>query len=281
MLRSIGSAIWYFFIYFVMQLGVSLIFVLVYFMKMGFGAGLNGMLPDFSDIERLMADFLGYNTNFMLLVSGLLTVLTLILVFHARKKSFLAETGFAKVKIASLWPLIPAGLVLNILTSSVIGMLPIPEEVLESYEQMSSLVTGGSMLLQLANVAVVTPVVEEIIFRGLVFSRLRKGMHPIFAAVLSAALFGLLHGHIVWMTYGFVLGLILTAVYLKYRSLIAPILLHICFNASSFLLERLSPEGELYTMILFGLSAALTAALAVLIALMRTAPAQTAEERPE
>jgi membrane protease YdiL (CAAX protease family) len=263
-----------------MQIGISLIFIVVYALQLGFGAGLKGTVPDISDIERLLSDFLYLNSNFMLLISGLLTILTLILVFHARRKSFLAETGFAKVRIASLWPLIPMGLVLNILISSVIGMLPIPKEVLEGYEEASKLVTSGSLPLQILNVAVVTPVVEEIIFRGLIFSRLKKGMPALIAALLSAALFGVLHGQIIWAGYGFVIGLLFIAAFLKYRSLIAPILLHISFNASSFLLQWLSPD-ESYSMILFILSAALTLALAVYIAFVRTEPLRGEEEGKE
>jgi membrane protease YdiL (CAAX protease family) len=263
-----------------MQIGISLIFIVVYALQLGFGAGLKGTVPDISDIERLLSDFLYLNSNFMLLISGLLTILTLILVFHARRKSFLAETGFAKVRIASLWPLIPMGLVLNILISSVIGMLPIPEEVLEGYEEASKLVTSGSFLLQIVNVAAVTPVVEEIIFRGLIFSRLKKGMPALIAALLSAALFGVLHGQIIWAGYGFVIGLLFIAAFLKYRSLIAPILLHISFNASSFLLQWLSPD-ESYSTILFILSAALTLALAVYIALVRTEPVSGIAEGKE
>jgi 1-acyl-sn-glycerol-3-phosphate acyltransferase len=105
-------------------------------------------------------------------------------------------------------------------------------------------------------------------------------MPALIAAVLSAALFGVMHGQIIWMGYGFVVGLLFIAAFLKYRSLIAPILLHISFNASSFLLQALSP-GETYSTILFILSAALTLALAVFIAIVRTEPLRGSMEGKE
>ncbi|OQB23737.1 MAG: CAAX amino terminal protease self- immunity [Firmicutes bacterium ADurb.Bin182] len=263
--RAVGAAIWYFFIYFIMQIGVTLIFLLVFAARLGFGKALSGQAPDLDSIQQSISGFLTYNMNLILLVSGLMTVLTLVLVFRSRKKSFLRETGFSKVRLVSLWPLIPLGLALNIMISSAIELLPIPQEVLESYERMAGLVTGGSIIVQVINAAIVTPAVEEIIFRGLIFTRLKKGMPAVIAVLISAAVFGLMHGHVVWMSYGFIIGLLLVLVFLKYRSLAAPILLHISFNASSFLLERLNIEGELIYAILLALSAALAISIFVFI----------------
>lgn len=87
-----------------------------------------------------------------------------------------------------------------------------------------------------------TAVFEESIFRGAVLPRLLQAFAPWKAIVISAALFGATHGISLighphapltagtQMIYAFFLGALLGAVYLRTRSLLAPIILHFFFN---------------------------------------------------
>jgi membrane protease YdiL (CAAX protease family) len=77
---------------------------------------------------------------------------------------------------------------------------------------------------------VFAPVLEELLFRGIILKgMLNMKMNPTKAIVVSALIFGLIHGN-PWQTTGaFFLGLVLGWVYQKTQSLIIPILLH-AFN---------------------------------------------------
>ncbi|HEU4324207.1 MAG TPA: type II CAAX endopeptidase family protein [Roseiflexaceae bacterium] len=76
---------------------------------------------------------------------------------------------------------------------------------------------------------VVVPIGEELLFRGVVYNWLR-GRGFWLAAILSSALFGLVHGHVTIGIMAFVLGLVCAFVYERSRSLWTPIAVHIGFN---------------------------------------------------
>jgi len=80
-------------------------------------------------------------------------------------------------------------------------------------------------------IALVAPVVEEFIFRGLMMTRLAQAMPGWLAAALSAAIFGVCHGHPVWFAYTFVLGLAFGLMDLRLGSIWPSILAHMAFNA--------------------------------------------------
>lgn len=76
-------------------------------------------------------------------------------------------------------------------------------------------------------VAVFAPLLEEILFRGIILkAMLNKAIDPKKAIFFSALIFGAIHGY-PWQFLGaFLLGLVLGLVYWKTKSLLMPILLH-------------------------------------------------------
>ncbi|MEL7834653.1 type II CAAX endopeptidase family protein [Fodinibius sp. Rm-B-1B1-1] len=83
-------------------------------------------------------------------------------------------------------------------------------------------------VLFLGMITVVAPVVEEIIFRGIMIERIGAKYNYSWAIVISSVIFGILHSEPVG---AFISGVVLSLVYLKTRSLIIPILIHIANNS--------------------------------------------------
>lgn len=97
---------------------------------------------------------------------------------------------------------------------------------------------------------VVAPVLEELVFRGLLLSRLRPYGER-FAMVSSALAFGLFHGNLHQFFYAFAIGLVLAYVVLKTNCLWQTMLLHAMLNAIATLIVPLvEPLGEVGTMVL-------------------------------
>lgn len=100
-----------------------------------------------------------------------------------------------------------------------------------SVRQMAvGLVTG------LVLYGVLSPMAEELIFRGIVFSRMKRYLPVTVSALLSAALFGIYHGNIVQALYGFLAGCVLALVYHKSGSFTLTVALHGMMNMTGFLL---------------------------------------------
>lgn len=77
---------------------------------------------------------------------------------------------------------------------------------------------------------IVSPVAEEIVFRGIVYNRLRRQYSLWIAIIGSAIIFGVYHGNIVQAVYGFVLGVMIALAYEKYGSFSVPVVLHSAAN---------------------------------------------------
>lgn len=90
---------------------------------------------------------------------------------------------------------------------------------------------------------------EEILFRGALLGCLRK-YGDVSAIIISAFLFGAIHGNLIQMPFAFVLGLYLGYVAVKTRNLVYPMLVHAVNNGVATIVNYLSEgSGEIGAMI--------------------------------
>lgn len=112
----------------------------------------------------------------------------------------------------------------NILTLSQVS------ELSSAYQTSSDQIYASSLWIQMIGAGILVPIAEEILFRGVIFNRLRMFMTGKKAICISALMFGVYHGNLVQFIYATICGLMLAWVYDKYGSLKAPITAHICMN---------------------------------------------------
>jgi sodium transport system permease protein len=108
-------------------------------------------------------------------------------------------------------------------------LLPPPETLVKTLE--TELLLGGKPFFVLVLVTSLTPALcEELLFRGLVFSGLRR-LGPAAAVILSALLFGLAHASIYRLLPTVFLGLALGYTRLRSGSIVPGMIIHACNNA--------------------------------------------------
>ena len=113
--------------------------------------------------------------------------------------------------------------------------LLIPSSWTTSYDEASSSLQFSSMeplwlIFTLMVDVLLVPIAEELVFRGVVFGLLRERFSFVFSALLSSLLFGISHGHPVWMVYTFVFGLIACTVREKFTNIRLTMLMHATLN---------------------------------------------------
>ena len=81
-------------------------------------------------------------------------------------------------------------------------------------------------------VSILAPVIEEIIFRGIIIERLGTKYNYRWAVILSSTIFAFLH--VSQVLDAFIFGVVLSLVYLKTESLMIPILIHVVNNTTAF-----------------------------------------------
>lgn len=84
---------------------------------------------------------------------------------------------------------------------------------------------------------VVSPFVEEVIFRGFLYGRMRVYMPKVAAVLVSALLFGVYHGNLVQGIYGFVMAVLYTLVYEKYKNFYLAVFMHSITNLVAYFIQ--------------------------------------------
>ena len=103
---------------------------------------------------------------------------------------------------------------------------------------MADVISKG-LIFSILFMAVFPAIVEETIFRGVVYNTYSK-RRPLLGMFLSAFLFGLMHMNFNQMPYAFFLGIIMVLLMEACDSVIAPMIFHFTLNGSSTLLSFLT-----------------------------------------
>ncbi len=208
--------------------------------------GMVGQLDPTAGLEQLQDLILGAEEEYykhLVEIQGLSALLTLpILVIYLRKdRERRAEVGF----ISRAPERIPVWMVLVTLFGAIAsyagnGMISLSGlyQVSDEYDKIAEIIYQGNVVLELIALAVLTPIVEELIFRGLMYTQLTEFMKKKHAIIVAALLFGLYHGNFLQTVYAFALGLLMIYVYERFHTLLAPILFHIGSNALGILISE-------------------------------------------
>ena len=141
-----------------------------------------------------------------------------------------------------------------------------------SYREVARVLSSGGLVVQILALCVVGPIAEELCFRGVVLNRLLSWM-PARAAVLAGSvLFGVIHLNVLQGLYAFVIGLVFSLLYIRYRNIWAPVIGHMAFNLTSVLFQAyLGFRGiEEFNLLILLVPGALVMAASVWILLKRT-----------
>jgi len=91
--------------------------------------------------------------------------------------------------------------------------------------------------------AIIAPILEEIIFRKIIFGAFYKRMNFFFAAILSAFIFGIIHQEPEHILIYASMGLVFAFLYVRTKSILTPIIVHAAMNSITVLVQyNLSPE---------------------------------------
>lgn len=106
-------------------------------------------------------------------------------------------------------------------------------KVSEEYGEMLRAVYSAPAPVQIVALGILMPVCEELVFRGMIFRRLREKGAFLPAAIYSSLIYALFFGDMVQMIYGMCMGMVMAYIYEKYGSVKAPILAAVAANVLS------------------------------------------------
>lgn len=172
-------------------------------------------------ITGLIYKALGYN-DLEFLVNNIIPYILLIFytltIIYLYKKNYIKEHKLNKRKYFSL---ILLGISIAIFLNMIIFLL-LPSTNKVAIPVYLSLISSG----------IIGPIYEEILFRYLLYNRLKKKYSIRKSILITTIIFALIHISPIKIIYAFILGLILNIAYEKYHNIKAPILIHIASNTT-------------------------------------------------
>ncbi len=197
---------------------------MVFGMLIAMGTISQGILQDYST-------FLGY----VLAAGG-----TLLIVLRFKKLKNPEEQLFHNKKVRPSTTTISIILILAVIITiePLTNLIPVPDIFKEMMREMFSKTFPAFLTAVIA-----APILEELIFRGIILEGLLRNYNPLKAIVVTNLLFGIAHMN-PWQFVGaFLIGIFISWIYMKTRSIILPVLMHLANNLLSYLLIYFSSES--------------------------------------
>ena len=142
-------------------------------------------------------------------------------------KNFLKNISYGFLGYLSLLPILFVTLMVTALILDLFKYQPAPQPVFEMFLEEEKM----PMLAYLSIfVAIAGPVMEEIFFRGFLYTAIKKEAGVKLAIIISALIFSFLHAHLVGFIPILILGIFLAYLYEKTGSLVSSMTVHIIHN---------------------------------------------------
>lgn len=175
------------------------------------------------------------NNNFALITIVALIISAIVALFFYRNDRVVYSDFLKRKPINIVWIMLVGALFshgLNILMS----LINI-DGIIGSYQEVQQEIFGANAILVIIRAVIITPIAEELIFRGLCFNRIKKYTNFWVAALVSSALFGAYHMNLAQGIYAFIFAIAICMVYERYQNLFAAMLMHFTANLLSVILQ--------------------------------------------
>lgn len=113
------------------------------------------------------------------------------------------------------------------------------------YARLARGIYSEPLYMQIMVIGFLMPIVEELMFRGLIFERLGQYGNETARVILTSILFGVYHGTIIQIAYAFVFSMLMIFAYKRTGTFWAPVLFHIASNLSSLALNQMNPLSSM------------------------------------
>ena len=108
----------------------------------------------------------------------------------------------------------------------------------EDAKNVAKALYSDKLWLQILVVGIAAPVAEELLFRGILYRRMRTWLSVGPSALAALLIFAAVHGNLLQALYAFILGALLVWTYERFAKLTAPIILHVSANLISILVQQ-------------------------------------------
>ena len=232
-LKTIWRVLYPYIVYFVITVAVEILLIIPDCIRMIKNAQTTDYSQMFYELNQLIYD----KAMFLTFVSGLITIPVLYLFFFLDKKKYRDRHMVVSYVPLPFHSYLYSALLGIFACLSLNNLIDLTGVVKYSpvYQEFANKIFGGDYFIVFLTSVCMAPILEELLFRGLIYKRLRTICNPFIAAIISSLAFGISHGNLVQFLYAFFAGMLLAYVYEKYKNIWAPIIFHFSANALSMI----------------------------------------------
>jgi len=170
-------------------------------------------------------------TTIMEGLAALITIPALIYMFYKDRMRD-KMNGVGAVKKLPLWSYAAVVVMAVALCLGINNLLFISNlaSLSEQYTETMEVLYSPSLGVQIICLGILTPLCEEMVFRGLMYKRLREYSGYMYAMLMTAFVFSFSHMNIVQTVYAFFMAVVFAFLYEKYGSVKAPVISHVTAN---------------------------------------------------
>lgn len=185
--------------------------------------------------------FLDDNILIMNIISQIIALIIFITAFKKRKKYIPKEKITMKKDpqktIIYILAAVSTAILSGFAAIAIEKFVKVPDGGINTISEM---IYSGAAILSVITVVILAPILEEIIFRGIIFNKLNSKMNTTAAIIISALVFGIFHMNIVQGLNAFVIGIVLAFIYAKTHNLYTCISIHFINNLLSVITQRIN-----------------------------------------
>lgn len=189
-----------------------------------------------------MMDVLKENALVITAICAVVASVVLSLFFHIDIKNGRIERR-GKIKAMDFIMAIVGGAGVSIALNIVIALTNMAGKD-TAFVEVSDLITSNPLIVTIICAGILIPIVEEILFRGLIFNRIKHQYNFLAGLLISSLLFGIYHGNIVQGIYATLLGIFLGFAYHKTKSILIPVFIHMGGNTFVSIYAKLGENEE-------------------------------------
>ena len=161
----------------------------------------------------------------------IITLITFVILFPILYNVYKKYKECSKFKINDIYISIFFGVSISLIYNILIFNL---NQIFE----FTDMFDGNSIpiIIQKISSGIIGPILEELVFRGIVYNKLKEFNKPMNAIIITSVIFGIIHTNPLNALYAFGVSFIFIFLYEKYKSIKAPILMHISLNTTIILM---------------------------------------------
>lgn len=245
---------------FAVELAAGTVYVMMNFSRLDFSGSQDEMM---NQVMTMSVELLQYTVE-IATVSAIITMAVMGYLFHRDrvKERQQGVENHAAVSLFQYGTIAVMGIGACVAFNNLLILSSI-SSVSQTYQATSERMYQSPFWIQLLGLGVLLPIAEELVYRGLLYKRMRENMPMVTSMIFSAVIFGVTHGNLVQFIYAGGLGLLLAYTYEKTGSIKAPVILHIAMNLTSVVATKARIFDWMFqNMLILSISTAAAAAIA-------------------